>query len=89
MEIPKSDLRAQLHLYENMELEKEQNFWKNSLGLMESQFYKTSVRKLSGSSFTYSESFRHGTCSLYALGVERKRELMAGMRAFVDIYLEN
>jgi len=85
--IPVSTMRIQLHLYEDMELEKEKEFWRKTLGLKNNQIYKLSVRKLKQSSFSYSESYRHGTCSLYAFGVEPHRKLMMAMKAFVDLYL--
>lgn len=83
-----SDVRIQLHLYEDMDLAKEKKFWQKSLGLKENQIYKLSVRTIKKSSFSYSESYRHGTCSLYAFGTEKSRKLMMGMRAFIDLYLE-
>ena len=82
----KSELRAMLHLYENMDIAKEQKFWKNELGLSSSQFYKSQIRKLRKSSFSYKSSFRHGTCQIYAQGVEKKRELMMAIQAMLDQY---
>lgn len=83
----KSEIRIQLHLYENMDLEKEQNFWQNTLGLPDSQFYKMSVRKLQKTSFSYKDSIRHGTCEVYALGVERKIKLSMAIKALVNSYI--
>jgi hypothetical protein len=59
-----------------MDIEKEKEFWKDELGLQENQFYRPSIRKLQKASFSYKESFRHGTCAIYVLGLEKKRELM-------------
>jgi len=85
--IPK-DLRIQLHLYENMDIQKEVIFWIRALGLKKSQIYKPSIRKLQKGSFTYGESYRHGTCSLYAFGVKKTTELLMSIKAFVDLYLK-
>ncbi|KKT81416.1 MAG: hypothetical protein A3B99_01570 [Candidatus Yanofskybacteria bacterium RIFCSPHIGHO2_02_FULL_44_12b] len=82
--LPRSKLRAQLHLYENMELEKEKEFWKNELCLKRGQFYKTYVSKLKKSSFLYKESFRHGTCSIKVSSSSVKREIMMGIKAYLD-----
>ena len=70
-----------------MNLEKELNLWQNKLRIKRSQFYKTSIRKLQAGSFTYRDSVRHGTCSVYLLGVDTKRELSMAMKAFVDSYI--
>lgn len=82
--IPKSKLRAHLHLYENMDTEKERRFWKNELGFEDYQFYKPYITRYKRSSFLYKESFRHGTCSIYLSGLEYKRELMMAIKALFD-----
>jgi len=87
LEISKEKLKAQLHLYENMDIEKEQKFWQNILGLKRSQFYKTQIRKFREGSFSYRESFRHGTCQVRFDSGEKKMKLMAALRAFVDSYV--
>jgi DNA-binding transcriptional ArsR family regulator len=86
IDVHRKDLRAQLHLYEDMNIKEEEGYWKKKLGFKQSQFYKTSIRPLRESSYTYSESYRHGTCSLYALGVQKKTLLMMTIQAFLDIY---
>lgn len=88
LNIEKNKMRVQLHLYENMDIGKEKDFWRKGLDFQESQFYKASVRKLRKSSFSYKSSFNHGTCSLYAFGTDKYQELMMAMKAFVDLYLE-
>ncbi len=84
--VTKEQIRAQLHLYENMDIEQEKSFWKKALGLSDTQLYKTEIRKLKTNSFSYRESYRHGTCSLFVLGVDKKRELMMAIKAFLDLY---
>jgi len=87
-DIERSIIKAELHLYENMDIDKEKEFWRSEIGFSENQFYKTQIRKLQKGSFTYRGSYRHGTCSIYVLGVERKRELMMAIQAFVDQYIQ-
>lgn len=87
LDIPKERMKAQLHLYPNMDIEKETKFWKNVLGFQDKQFYKPYISKILRSSFTYKESFRHGTCSVYFGSVDKKAELMMNIQAFIDLYL--
>lgn len=84
LNVERSEIRIQLHLYENMDIGQEEIFWQNKLGLKKSQFYKTSIRKLREASFSYKESFRHGTCSLYVFGAERRRNTMMAIKALVE-----
>jgi len=86
--IAKDKVKVALNLYENMDIEKEKKFWQDELGLAESQFYKTAIRKLQKSSFSYKESFRHGTCALHIMGADKKRELTMAIKAFLDEYEE-
>ena len=86
LKIPKEKMKVGLHLYENMNIEKEKEFWETELSFRESQFYKPSIRKLKKASFSYKEPSRHGTCVIYVLGVERKRELTMAIEAFLDCY---
>jgi hypothetical protein len=83
-DVPKEKIKAELHLYPTMDIPKEFLFWKNELGFTDDQFYKTQIRKLQKSSFSYRESFRHGTCSLNFSSVEKKMEIMEAIRAFLD-----
>jgi len=85
-DISKKDIRVQLHLYEDMEIIKERDFWKKELGLLSSQFYKIQIRKLRRNSFSYKGGARHGTCSVYILSTRIKMEIMMAVRAFLKSY---
>lgn len=89
LDIPKEKLRVQLHLYENMDVPKEERFWLEQLGLKKTQLCKTQIRPVRSGSFSYREPFRHGTCKLYVGGVAKKSELMLSIRAFFDTYNEH
>lgn len=84
--VPKEQLRFQLHLYEGMDLQKETNFWRKELGIEKDQLYKTQVRKLQKNSFTYRESYRHGTCGVHVSDGKKKMQLMQEIRAFFDLH---
>ncbi len=84
--IPVNRMKAELHLYESMNVSAERKFWLKQVGFRPSQLYKDQIRKLRPASFSYSESYRHGTCKLYGGGVKEKTELMLSIRAFLDTY---
>jgi hypothetical protein len=88
LDIPKSRMRVQLHLYENMKLSDERVFWSKQTKIPLQQFYKDQVRPIRPGSFSYSESFRHGTCKIYVNGLKESRELMLSIKAFFDTYRE-
>lgn len=84
--IPKSKLKIWLHLYEDMDIKKEQKFWQKELDFKANQVLKSYVTKLRKSSFSYKDSQRHGTCSIYTGSVPKKRELMMAIKALLDCY---
>lgn len=88
LKIPKSKVRMQLHLYETMDISGEKRYWLKETGLTVGQLYKDQVRKVRPGSFTYPESFRHGTCQIYVHGRKYKSELSLSIKAFLDTYSE-
>ncbi len=84
--IDKRNIHAELHLYENMDIEAEKLFWRKTTGLLKSQFYKTQVRKIQAGKFVYQGSQRHGTCSIIFDSVEKKREITMAVKALLDTY---
>ena len=86
LRVPKSRMRVQLHLYESMDLSRERRFWEKLTKLPRAQFYRDQVRLLRPGSFSYPESFRHGTCKIYVNGMKEKVELTLSIKAFFDTY---
>lgn len=86
LRVKKSNIRIQLHLYESMDLTAQRKFWRKLTRLPEKQFYKEQVRPLRPGSFSYPESFRHGTCKIYFNGIEKTSKLMLSIKAFLDTY---
>lgn len=87
-DIEVGQLRFQLHLYENMNIGKEEQFWRDSFfgKVKKSQFYKTQIRPLRAGSFTYSGLHNHGTCSVFVSSTEKKVKLIESIRAFFDLH---
>ena len=81
--IEKNKLRIQLHLYTDMNIENEINFWQNVTTLSRSQFIKPYIKKASSQRIDH-PSFGHGTCSVYCNNAKIKDEIMAGIRVILD-----
>ena len=52
-----------LHLYADMNPEKEIAYWMNELGVAKSAFYKPYIKKTNLLDITYRNGFGHGTCN--------------------------
>lgn len=86
LDVKKETLKIQLHLYENMDIAGEENFWKQALHFSQAQLCKSQVKQLRPKSFSYRDSIRHGTCKLYIGDGAKKARLMLSIRAFFDTY---
>ncbi|MFA6050626.1 MAG: hypothetical protein WC761_05515 [Candidatus Paceibacterota bacterium] len=62
--IPKDKLKVILHLYSDMDVNIEIEFWSEELGIPKTQFRKPYIKKSLFSSITYKNGFGHGTCSI-------------------------
>lgn len=64
MGVDRKDLRVKLHLYADMDINKETMFWANILGLPTKQFRKPYIKASKLSELTYKGGHGHGTCNL-------------------------
>jgi transcriptional regulator with XRE-family HTH domain len=64
MKVPRSKMRARLHLYQDMDVEQETSFWSDFLKLPVSQFRKPHIKATSRHAQTYKGAYGHGTCDL-------------------------
>lgn len=62
--VPKSRLRVHVHLYQDMDVQKELRYWSRVLHLPMSAFRKPYVKKSNRSGLTYIQKFTHGTCNV-------------------------
>jgi len=64
MKVDLKKVTVTLHLYSDMNCQKEINFWKKTLALPSSCFKKSYVKKSKLSGLTYKNGFGHGTCNI-------------------------
>ena len=83
LKIPREKIRFGLHLYSNMNIAKEVNFWQDTLGFEKESFYKNQVRPVN-TPFSYTDGNRHGTCTVYVIGSKPKTELMQMIQVVFD-----
>ncbi len=86
--VPPSRLRVHLHLYSDMDIKKQINFWSKTLDLPISQFRKPYIKKTTLSSITYKGGFGQGTCSVVLEDGRICAQVMMGMQYIQDILLE-
>lgn len=84
--VERTRLAVKLHLYRDMNIEKEIKFWMKELGVKCSQFRKPYIKDSLKSSLTYKNGFGHGTCNLVFSNAIVSRRVLIGLKAIQDMY---
>jgi transcriptional regulator with XRE-family HTH domain len=86
LKIPKNKVKVELHLYSDMNVEKEISFWAKELGIPKTQFYKPYI-KVSTRIAINQKGFGHGTCGVIVSDVRLKERVIMGIKAIANTYL--
>ncbi len=85
LKIPADKIRVLVHLYHDMDIEKELDYWSKALELPRTNFVKPYIKASTRAGLTY-KGFGHGTCNVTYLKTAVKREIMQGIKAISDYY---
>lgn len=83
--VPKEKIRIDLHLYNDMNLTNELNYWSDLLNIPLAQFFKPYVKQSSRININQ-KGFGHGTCGLVVNNVLLKEKIMMSIKAISDYY---
>ena len=62
--VDRKKLKLRLHLYEDMDVEKETRYWEKELEVPKSAFRRPYIKKTKQGRITYKGGFGHGTCNV-------------------------
>lgn len=82
--INKKDLTATLHLYKDMDIKKETNYWSKILNISDKQFRKPYIKNTNLSRINHKGGFGHGTCRIAFYSVELKQKIMMQLRFLAE-----
>ncbi|OGZ08084.1 MAG: hypothetical protein A3C93_01865 [Candidatus Lloydbacteria bacterium RIFCSPHIGHO2_02_FULL_54_17] len=82
----KEKIRFTLHLYKDMKIKKELNFWSKTLGFPPSAFYKPYIKKTKFSAITYKNGFGHGTCNVRYMNQDLNDYVLMGLKQIRGLY---
>jgi hypothetical protein len=85
LKIPREKIKVGLHLYSDMDVDEEIQFWSRELDLPSKHFHKPYVKTTKISNVSHS-GFRHGTCGLIVGDVRKKEEIIMAIKAIAEIY---
>ncbi len=83
LEIPKEQIKVTLHLYKDMNIKQEMDYWSKELKLPLSQFAKPYIKESTRINLTH-KGFGHGTCGLLVSKILLKEKIMMAIRAISD-----
>ena len=85
LRVPKEKIYIRLHLYNDMDFEKEMRFWSRNLDIPKSQFKSPYIKKTTREGLTY-KSFGHGTCNLMCFSVDLSEKIAMSIKAISEFY---
>ncbi len=85
LKIPKNKIFILLHLYKDMDIEAETEFWSKELGMDKNQFKRPYIKDSLRTDIDQ-KGFGHGTCGLWAFKTEIKENILMAIKAISDSY---
>jgi hypothetical protein len=85
--VPQNKLKARLHLYTDMHIEKQTLFWAKELELPRSVFKNTYIKNSDSTKRrNYKGRFGHGTCSVWVGGRDLSDQVLMGVKVLEDMF---
>ncbi|TSC83945.1 MAG: Uncharacterized protein G01um101413_748 [Parcubacteria group bacterium Gr01-1014_13] len=86
LQVPKSKLKVQLHLYSDMHIDKEINFWSNTLNIPDTQFIKPYIKTSLLTDINHKGGFGHGTCNIKIGNARLSEKILMTLKVITDKY---
>lgn len=86
LSIPKEKIKIQLHLYNDMDIGKEVQFWSKILDIPHNQFAKPYIKKNSSKMINHKGGFGHGTCNASIGDARLSEKILMSIKAITDQY---
>jgi len=88
LSVPRSKMSVQLHLYSDMDIDKEIYFWSKTLGIEKSRFIKPYIKESLSTRINHKGTFGHGTCNLRAGNARETERVFMALKAINDYYIK-
>lgn len=86
LNIPREKMRVGLHLYKDMNIDREMKFWSKLLSIPLQQFIRPYIKKTSSERINHKGGFGHGTCNLRINSVSIAEKIFMTLKAITDYY---
>lgn len=83
LRLNRNNIKIRLHLYTDMDIRREIDFWSKGLNIPKSQFRKPYIKKNLQQNITY-RGFRHGTCNIIVNNAIVTKRILMGLKVIQD-----
>lgn len=84
--ISKDKIKIRMHLYRDMDIEEETEFWIKHIGVQREQFSKPYIKDSNKSGITYKTGFGHGTCNVYIGSAILAKKVLMGLKVLENSF---
>jgi len=84
LNIPGEKIKIQLHLYSDMNIDKEKKYWSRILNIPLSQFNRPYIKKTAMVNVNHKGGFGHGTCNAGIGSVPLAEKIIMGIKTIAD-----
>ena len=88
LKVPTGKVKVQVHLYNDMDVDKELEFWSMELGISRKQFVRPYIKETKRANIDQ-KGFGHGTCGLLVHNTVLKENVLMALKAISDAYTRN
>lgn len=86
LHIPKKKIKVYLHLYNDMDINKEIEYWSKLLKIPITQFARPYIKNTSSARINHKGGFGHGTCCMGINSVSFAEQIFMGLKVISDRY---
>lgn len=82
--VPLKKIKIYLHLYSNMSIKREMDFWSKTLSIPLNQFQKPYIKISSSKNINHKGVFGHGTCNIIVGDARLREKVLANLKIIED-----
>ena len=86
LSVNENKIKIKLHLYKDMNIDNEINFWAKELNIKKNQFIRPYIKDSNKSSITYKNGFGHGTCNASISSAILSKRVLMGLKAIENSF---
>jgi hypothetical protein len=88
LDVSRDKIKVQLHLYNDMAINKEIDFWSKTLKINKKQFTKPYIKESRFNKINHKGGFGHGTCNISIGDARLSERVLMALKSISDCYIK-